>query len=152
MTLAPDAPPLSFSTVEDAIAAMRARGMRLSTPRRLILEALFTAEGPVSASQLARTLAVEATSVYRNLEVLERCGLIRHVHLGHGPGLYVLFGRHQLEYLYCDRCAGVTPVSPEQLDPLRRHLRERFGYEVSFTHFALVGVCAGCAEPSRLAS
>ena len=81
---------------------MRARGMRLSTPRRLVLEALFAAEGPVSAEQLARALGLDVTSVYRNLEVLERHGLIRHVHLGHGPGCMSLFGRDEVEYLYCD--------------------------------------------------
>ncbi|MGI8427872.1 MAG: Fur family transcriptional regulator [Solirubrobacteraceae bacterium] len=148
MTVAPQTPALSFTTIEEAIAAVRGRGMRLSTARRLVLEALFGAEGPVSAVHLAQELSIDATSVYRNLEVLERHGLIRHVHLGHGPGLYVLVGRHELEYLYCEHCASVTPVSPEQLDPLRGHLREAFGYEARFTHFAIVGLCPRCqAEP-----
>ncbi len=148
MTVAPQTPPLSFATIQEAIAVVRERGMRLSTARRLVLEALFAAEGPVSAVHLASELSIDATSVYRNLEVLERSGLIRHVHLGHGPGLYVLVGRHELEYLYCERCASVTPVSPEQLDPLRGHLRKAFGYEARFTHFAIVGLCPKCrAEP-----
>lgn len=128
---------------------MRARGMRLSTPRRLVLKALFFAEGPVSARHLASTLGVDVTSVYRNLEVLERNGLIRHVHLGHGPGLYVLFGHREVEYLYCDGCGEVTAVSPQELDPLRRHLRDSFGYDVRFTHFALVGLCADCTADTR---
>ena len=32
---------------------------------------------------------------YRNLDVFERHGLVQHVHLGHGPGLYVLVGRRR---------------------------------------------------------
>ncbi len=119
--------------------------MRLSTARRLVLEALFAAEGPVSAAHLARALKVDESSVYRNLEVLERHGLIRHVHLGHGPGLYVLVGRHEVEYLYCERCAKVTAVSPRQLDPVRHAIKEQFGYEARFTHFAIVGLCERCA-------
>jgi Fur family transcriptional regulator, ferric uptake regulator len=145
LTVAPQTPPLVFATVDEAIRALRERGMRLSTARRLVLEALFAAAGPVSAAHLAGALALDVTSVYRNLEVLERHGLIRHVHLGHGPGLYVLSGRHEVEYLYCEGCAEVTPLAPAELDPLRRHLKESCGYEVRFTHFALVGLCRRCA-------
>ena len=145
MTIAAHTPPLAFDTIEEAVRAVRAGGMRLSTPRRLVLEALFAAEGPVSAVHLARTLAVDETSVYRNLEVLERHGLIRHVHLGHGPGLYVLVGRHEVEYLYCERCAKVTAVTPDQLDPVRKSVKKRFGYQPRFTHFAMVGLCEQCA-------
>jgi Fur family ferric uptake transcriptional regulator len=134
-----------FDTLEEAIRAVRGAGLRLSTPRRLVLEALFSAEGPVSAVHLAHALAIDESSVYRNLEALERHGLIRHVHLGHGPGLYVLVGRHEVEYLYCERCARVTAVTPDRLEPLRQKIKEQFGYEARFTHFAIVGLCEPCA-------
>ena len=145
MTVAPRSEPLSFATLQDAVAELRRRGMRLSTARRLVLEALYGADGPVSALRLSELLGIDATSVYRNLEALEREGLVRHIHLGHGPGLYALHSREEREYLYCESCAKVTPVAPRALDPTRRRLRERFGYEVRFTHFALVGLCTSCA-------
>ena len=63
------------ASIDDAIEALRARGLRLSTTRQLVLEALFAAAGPVSAEALALRLALVATSVYRNLETLERHGL-----------------------------------------------------------------------------
>jgi len=96
--------------------------------------------------QLARGLGLELTSVYRNLETLERHGLVRHVHLGHGAGLYALVGRGEREYLYCDRCGAVRAVKPRELDPVRRRIQERFGYHARFTHFALVGTCPECAQ------
>lgn len=149
MTVAAQTPPLRFDTIDEAIRSVRAGGMRLSTARRLVLEALFAADAPVSAHQLSDTLAVDITSVYRNLEVLERHGLVRHVHLGHGPGLYGLVGRHELEYLYCERCTKVTPVAVEDLNPVREQIKERFGYHARFTHFAIVGLCPHCAaQPS----
>ncbi len=152
MTVAAQTPPLAFDTIEEAIRAVRRGGMRLSTPRRLVLEAFFAAEGPVSAVHLAQTLSIDESSVYRNLEVLERHGLIRHVHLGHGPGLYALVGRHEVEYLYCERCAKVTAVTPDQLDPVRKSIKRRFGYEARFTHFAIVGLCERCAASPRPAA
>src|ERR1700727_3475980 len=99
MTIAPDTPALPCTDVAAAVAVLRGRGLRLSAARRLVLEALFAAEGPVSAEYVARRLRVDLSSVYRNLELLESHGLVRHVHLGHGPGLYVLRGDGEQEYL-----------------------------------------------------
>jgi Fur family ferric uptake transcriptional regulator len=151
MTVASNTPPLSFDTIEEAVRAVRKEGMRLSTARRLVLEAFFAADGPVSAVHLAHTLSIDETSVYRNLEVLERHGLIRHVHLGHGPGLYALVGRQEVEYLYCEQCDKVTAVATDQLDPIRKSIKTRFGYEARFTHFPIVGLCEHCAAASPAA-
>ena len=145
MTIAPEVPRLPFSGIDDAIEALRARGLRLSATRQLVLEALFAAAEPVSAEELAACLGLVPTSVYRNLETLERHGLLRHVHLGHGPGLYTLVGDGEYEYIYCPGCRTARTVRPELLDPVRSHVRQRFGYEVRFTHFALVGQCPRCA-------
>ena len=98
----------------------------------------------MSAERLGGRLGLELTSVYRNLETLERHGLIRHVHLGHGPGLYVLVGRGEREYLYCERCRRVRALPPRELDPVRSLVEERYGYRTRFTHFALVGTCREC--------
>ena len=145
MTESPDRPPQVFADVGDAIRGLRASGLRMSTPRRLVLEALFAAEGPVSAAHLSRTLSLDESSVYRNLELLEQRGLIRHLHLGHSPGLYVLVTEDEPEYLYCEHCAKVTAVPPARIDPVRRQIRDRFGYTARFTHFAMIGTCADCA-------
>jgi Fur family ferric uptake transcriptional regulator len=145
VTGAPEVPRLDVETPEQAMAALRGSGLRISTPRRLLVEALFASPGPVSAGELAESLALEESSVYRNLELLERHGLIRHVHLAHGPGLYALAGRDHGEYLYCERCGATTVVAAEELEPVRDYLRARFGHHARFGHFAIVGRCRDCA-------
>lgn len=151
MTVAPHAPRLVFDDLGAATDALRRRGLRLSTSRRLVLEALFAADAPVSVEQLAGGLQLGPASVYRNLETLERHGLVRHVHLGHGAGLYALVGDGESEYLYCERCGAVRAVRPAELDPVRDPIRERFGFDARFTHFALVGTCSDCAAAASAA-
>jgi Fur family transcriptional regulator, ferric uptake regulator len=145
MTEAPRVDSLAFTDIEGATAALRGRGLRLSTPRRLVLEALFAAGGPVSAEHIARTAGVDVASVYRNLETLEANGVVRHVHLGHGPGLHTLVGAGEHEYLYCEGCGSVRALLPEELEPVRREIRARFGFEARFAHFAIGGLCERCA-------
>jgi len=149
MTVAPQAPPLVCASVEDAAAVLRERGFRLTASRRLVLEALFAANDPTRAEQIASALKLDLTSVYRNLEVLERQGLVRHVHLGHGPGLYALLGHGEHEYLFCERCHAVKALSPTELDPVRDQIKDRFGYEARFTHFPITGTCSACVQLGR---
>jgi Fur family transcriptional regulator, ferric uptake regulator len=145
MTVAHDVPVLQVDDPEQAIEALRGSGLRISTARRLVIEALFGADGPVAASELAQRLSLEESSVYRNLEVLEQHGLARHVHLGHGPGLYVLAARDRGEFLYCEGCGAVTVLEPHELDAIRDEIHDRFGLTARFAHFPIVGLCAGCS-------
>jgi len=134
-----DAPDL-----EAAAAVVRSRGLRLSTSRRLVLEALYRAEGPLTAEQIAGD--IDIASVYRNLDTLEEIGLVRHAHLGHGAGLYTRASVGAREYLLCDACGAVLAVDPERLDGVRELLRAEFGYEARFTHFPIAGLCPECMK------
>ncbi len=139
MTLAHHAPALHAPDLESALATLRAKGLRVSASRRQILEALYAQRRPLSADELARD--GDVASVYRNLDVLEEIGLVRHVHLGHGPGLYSL---DDVEFVTCERCGAFDAVEPERLDPARDAIERETGYRPRFTHFPIVGVCARC--------
>jgi Fur family transcriptional regulator, ferric uptake regulator len=129
--------------LESAVAVLRSHGLRLSSSRRLVLAALYATDEPLTADRIAGDLDV--ASVYRNLETLEQIGLVRHFHLGHGPGLYARAAAGRAEYLLCDACGAVVAVEPERLDPVRERIRRDFGYEARFTHFPIAGLCPECA-------
>jgi Fur family transcriptional regulator, ferric uptake regulator len=140
--------------LHSATALMRARGLRVSAARRLVVEALLAADGPMSAEQIAegiggRVPASDLASVYRNLQAFEHAGLVHHVHLGHSPGLYALAVAGEREYLTCERCGDYRAVAPEQLGDVRELIRREFGYLASFAHFPIVGLCASCAAELR---
>jgi Fur family transcriptional regulator, ferric uptake regulator len=144
-------PELEFDDIEQVVEALRRQGFRLSAARRIVLEALFAAEGPVSAEFIAEGLGGSLTrsdlaSVYRNLEWLESLGVVRHVHLGHGPGLYALAREGAREYLVCERCGRVDTVDASELDGIRAQIRAAFGFEARFSHFAIPGLCERCLE------
>jgi Fur family ferric uptake transcriptional regulator len=143
MTVSHTGPPLAPATPGDAITVLRMNGLRASTARRLLLEALFATDEPVSAERVATMLGADLASVYRNLETLERVGLVKHFHLVHGPGLYTLSGRER-DYLVCERCGAVRPVMPGALDDVRDAVQRRFGLRPRFAHYPLVGLCEDC--------
>lgn len=151
MTVSPDRQPVVVADLNEAIDAVRASGLRLTSARRLVLEALLEAREPISAEDIADGLGGKRTqsdiaSVYRNLETLGELGLVRHFHAGHGPGRYVLAGFGDREYLACESCGALESVDPASLDGVRAQVRELSGFEARFSHFPIVGLCARCAK------
>ena len=151
MTVSPDRKPVVVSDLNEAIDAVRNSGLRLTLARRLVLEALLSAPGPISAEEIADGLGGRITqsdiaSVYRNLDTLGGIGIVRHFHAGHGPGRYVLESRADREYLACEACGSVEAVDPASLDVVRDAVRDLSGFEARFSHFPIVGLCPTCAR------
>jgi Fur family transcriptional regulator, ferric uptake regulator len=143
------------ASVDAALATVRARGLRVSAARRLVLEALFAAGEPVTAEQIAAGLdgrmpRSDLGSVYRNLETLERVGVVRHVRAAHGAGLYAIARGDDEGFLTCERCGEIRPANPQAVAVIRGAVRKAFGYDASFASFPIVGVCPRCSgqEPA----
>jgi Fe2+ or Zn2+ uptake regulation protein len=154
MTVPCLAEPAPAGDLDAAVAQLRGRGLRLSASRRLVLEALFAAGRPATAEEIAsgmygRLPRCDLASVYRNLETLEELGLVRHMHLGHGPGLYAPAAEDD-EYVTCERCGRSEAVARDVLREVRAAVRAAVGYEPRFSHFPLTGLCPTCQTKLNL--
>ncbi|HET7718357.1 MAG TPA: transcriptional repressor, partial [Acidimicrobiales bacterium] len=119
---------------EPILGLLRARGGRVTTCRRAILETFLGVGGHVTAEALtARVQAsqpdVHESTVYRFLDELERLGVVDHVHLGHGPAVYHLASDAH-HHLVCDRCGAVEEVPDALFAELRSRLQEGYGFKL----------------------
>lgn len=128
-------------TASALLNTVRAHGLRVSSARRCVLESLLAAERPLTAEEIAG--GADLASVYRNLETLEAIGIVRHVHLGHGPGRYVLRARSG-GWATCARCGESTLLEPEALQRIRAVVLDTTGFDAGFGHFPIVGTCTSC--------
>jgi Fur family ferric uptake transcriptional regulator len=133
-------------TAARLLNTVRAHGLRVSSARRNVLAALLAADAPLTAEQIAG--GADIASVYRNLEALETIGLVRHVHLGHGPGRYALSERSG-GWATCEGCGHSMPLAGEALVRIQLAVREAAGFDADFAHFPIVGRCADCIDPLR---
>jgi Fur family transcriptional regulator, ferric uptake regulator len=117
-----------------------------------LLEVLFEADGHLSAEELAvavqaRTPEVHMSTIYRNLEDMQRLGVVVHSHLGHGPATYQLASLAHAHFI-CEVC-GVTIEAPDQLFlGLSRTVKSKLGFSIDPHHFAILGRCADCDDHS----
>jgi Fur family transcriptional regulator, ferric uptake regulator len=138
---------LAAPSLTAAVVALRTRGMRVSGPRRALLEALYRADEPLPAETLAGEL--DLASVYRNLDALEAVGLVRHVHVGHGPGRYALAAGHDRGSVACESCGRHATLEPSALAAVRAAVKAATDFSCDFSHFPIVGLCPDCEEEQR---
>jgi Fur family ferric uptake transcriptional regulator len=129
-------------------AKLRGSGYRLTPQRELILAAVDTlghaTPDEVLAEVRKKSSALNVSTVYRNLEVLEELGLVRHAHLSDRAPTYHSVRDHEHFHLVCRNCHKVVSVEPDVLDPLRARLREKFSFEPDVGHLTVFGRCLDC--------
>ncbi|HLG92788.1 MAG TPA: Fur family transcriptional regulator [Acidimicrobiales bacterium] len=140
---------VKVSSVDDVLELLRARGGRATSPRRTLLEVLFEAEGHLSAEELAEAVQARApdvhiSTIYRNLEDLQRLGVVVHSHLGHGPATYQLAALAHAHFV-CEGCGALIEAPDDVFRGLARTTRARLGFLIDPRHFAIPGRCADCA-------
>lgn len=142
-------------TIEGVLAAFRAEGGRVTTPRRLLIASLIEAGGHRTAEELAeivhsRAPDVHLSTIYRNLEELERLGIVEHSHLGHGPATYHLASELHGHFV-CEDCGTLFEAPDELFESLARVALAEHDFHIDPHHFAVLGRCAACYERAQRA-
>ncbi len=129
---------------------IRRSGKRLTHQRELILRAVerlgHATPDEVYAEVRKESSAINQSTVYRNLEVLQELGLVRHTHLSDRAPTYHSTGDHEHFHLVCRECSRVTSVAPELFAGVEERLRDEHGFVPDVGHLAVFGTCVSCTR------
>lgn len=133
---------------DEVVATLRRRGYRVTPQREAILHEVMRAEGHMAPQDVARRVqrklpAVNPSTVYRTLALLEELGVVRHSHLERGAE-YHRAGEGDHVHLTCSRCGAEEDLSLEEADSLKRLVQRHRGFLPDLTHFAISGLCRDC--------
>jgi Fur family ferric uptake transcriptional regulator len=134
------------------------RGVRLTRPRRAVLNVVADMQRPVSAADIYSRLrghAVDLGSVYRTIALLCRLDVMRLTDSSDGTQRFELSeqftGHHH--HLVCRRCGDVQDLHgcvlrKPVLARLERRIRRTTRFQVMDHDLRLYGVCGRCATAS----
>jgi Fur family transcriptional regulator, ferric uptake regulator len=134
--------------------ALRARGLRLTPQREMVLHVLHHATEHATAEELyARvsvlSAAVDLSTVYRTLELLEQMGMVASFDAADGERRFELLTLQRAHHhLRCRACGREVPVSAEELQPLLDQLAESHGFRAQIDHWVIPGLCLECQAPA----
>ena len=138
-----------------AEAQLRERGLRLTAPRKAVLELLQSTTTHPTAEEVHRLVVRRAPraslgTVYRNLRQLVAAGLI-----GEVPGPRARFDanirvHHHFTCLRCGRIADVeAPVAEPHSRALSKRVEARTGLTITHHRIDFFGRCRECQAPRR---
>lgn len=133
---------------------LRAHGYRITPQRQLVLEAVNTL-GHATPEELCAEVqktaaAVNLSTIYRTLEVLDQVGLVTHAHIGHGAPTYHSVDDEAHIHLVCDTCQNVTSIDADVAEVFVQILRDKAGFETDVAHVSVHGQCEKCLDRQKL--
>ena len=137
---------------------LRDQGLRLTSERIALFEEIYRQHGHLDADALlaavrTRGHAVSRATVYRTLELLVRCGLVRKQRVGARGQLFEhIHPGQQHDHLVCSSCGRVSDISSCDLTGLLRTVSMDTGFEVEAHRLELYGRCAECLARAERAA
>lgn len=131
---------------------MRSRGLRLTGPRRRVVEKLLAVKGHVAADELLELLRRDRTpvskaTVYRTLALVSRSGLIDGHDFDRRKRLYEpMIGRAHHDHLYCIACGKVIEFSEEAIERLQDMVVARHRFTPVYHSHKIFGYCEECRD------
>jgi Fur family ferric uptake transcriptional regulator len=128
---------------------------RLVTPQRsLLLNIMREAGRHLDAKEVYRRASerdpkISLATVYRNLHVFEKQGLINERHLGQARCYYEMkrLGEHQ--HLVCEACGQVIEFESPLIRKLVAEVQRKNNFSVTKVELYLEGHCHKCKEGKR---
>ncbi len=134
---------------------LRERGHRVTSERLVLFDEIFSQHGHIDAEELlrgmrSRSLKISRATVYRNLDLLVACGLVRKQRLGRDRYLYehVHTGQRH-DHLVCTGCGRVVEFVSPGIAALQVEICRAHGFLPARSTLQISGLCNECAkEPS----
>jgi len=136
-----------------ARATLRQSGYRLTPQRTAIWETVREADGHLTAEEITervrrRVPEINASTVYRTLELLVGLDLVTETKLGSSRSYFEVSPDPRHHHYVCERCGAVGHFDDALIAPLYEALAARDGFSPSRARATVFGVCRVCAgEP-----
>ncbi len=134
------------------------KGLRMTTERRAICEEIFEQHTHLDARALLgalrrRRVLVSRATVYRNLDLLVECGLVRRQRLGSGRAVYEhVHAGQEHDHLICESCGRVVEFVSPGIVALRAEICRAHGFEPQRHGLQILGRCRACAAAAAEAA
>ena len=126
-------------------------GHRLTPQRMLVIEALHSADGHISAEEIYEQLHSRypysnISTVYRTLELLKELSLVTETDFDEGRVRYHVAEKGHHHHLVCHTCGKIIDMKEATLYPLKDDLFREYGFDANLRHLAISGKCSNCCK------
>ena len=148
---------LSLFVRRELLNAVEARGIRLTTQRRALIETIQEATTHLDATSLLklareRDPRINRATVYRTIELLKKLGMIDELDLMHLNGekhYYEVKTTEDHLHLACFHCGVIMEFATPTFQRLKQEVAEKNQFEIQVVRLEVGGLCSSCAANKK---
>ena len=126
--------------------------LKITPERFAVLDEIYSTDFHFEAEDILvrmrkKKYRVSRATIYRTLELLEKCGLIRQAKLGETKAYYEhTYGRHHHEHMKCTVCGRVIEFESEEIEKLQDVICKQNNFQMTHHILHLFGICEDCQK------
>lgn len=134
---------------EGALDALKKHHLKLTEPRKAILQILSKQHGPFTAEEIHKLISrrvCDQATVYRTLTRLVQVGILRRCEFGDGSARFELAapGTHH-HHVICNKCKRIEIVDNHEIEKI-----DKFPRDLGFSNVSHIleffGICPQCKK------
>ena len=123
---------------------LRDAGLRITAPRRVILDILAETDDHPDATEIhrravERDAGISLATVYRTMKAFEETGAIQRHAFGDGPARFEPTGGDHHDHLIDVDTGDVIEFTSERIEALQEEIAQKLGYEIVHHRLELYG-------------
>ena len=151
-TIRPALPPKIEKELDRFQLFLQQQGLKLTNERAALVREIFATHYHFDADELLFRLKdagvkISRATIYRTLELLVKCGMVRRVHLGEDHYHYESVGQNSHhDHLICTTCGEVIEFHDPALEKLQLQICANKKFTPTFHNLQILGVCNDCRD------
>ena len=140
--------------LEDSPGGLNSRGLRATSQRALILEIIRRGQGHLDADEVYRQARekqprLSMSTVYRNLQMFKKLGLVEEIHLDETHHHYEVKPSVEHHHLVCLGCGKVIEFRYPLTRHVQRNVAEAKDFHIIETEVRMTGYCPQCQQDRK---
>jgi Fur family ferric uptake transcriptional regulator len=141
---------MNIETFIDGLDAFYKRNnLKKTKQRETILRIMFENDNHMTPEELHKAInlisgnKIGIATVYRNLSMLEKEGLVNSMNFGNLKRYELSIKSHH-DHMICTDCGKIIEFDDKRLKKLQNNIASKYNFEVAYHIVQLFGICSEC--------
>lgn len=129
---------------------LKSKNLRITKQRRLILDYIDKEDKPISGQEiyddLQKEIAIDLSTIYRNLNILEENHILLKTSDMNGISYYQINNEDHKHFISCNNCGKKYVIESCPVHELEKRVMEETGFIINGHNFEFYGICPDCQK------
>ena len=129
---------------------LKSKNLRITKQRRLILNYIDKEDKPISGQEiyddLQKEMAIDLSTIYRNLNILEENHILLKTSDIDGISYYQINNEDHKHFISCNNCGKKYVIESCPVHELEESVMEETGFIINGHNFEFYGICPDCQK------